>query len=246
LKVVAIIVAGGVGKRIVGDPATGGEGNLPKQFLTLKDKPILAHTIDKFERCELIDEIILVVPEDYLGYCSQAIVDKYSFKKIKRITCGGKERHDSVYLGLKACPNSTSIVAIHDGVRPLISPQKISESIKLCQQKKAVILAVPPKETIKRVEDGLVITTLDRKKLWLIQTPQVFEYKLILHAYEKARKDEFKGTDDSIMVERMGHEVVVLEGEHQNIKITTTEDLTLAEKLLEMSNVKRKVSNEKV
>ena len=136
MKAVGIIAAGGVGKRILGDFATGGEGKLPKQFLMLGNKPILAHTIEKFERCELIEEIILVVPEDYLEYCSQAIVDKYSFKKIKRIVCGGKERQDSVYLGLKACPNSTSIVAIHDAVRPLISPGKISESIKLCQQKK--------------------------------------------------------------------------------------------------------------
>ena len=246
MKTIAIIAAGGVGKRIVGDPATGGEGNFPKQFLTLKDKPILAHTIDKFERCELIDEIILVVPEDYLEYCSQALVEKYSFKKIKKIICGGKERQDSVYLGLKTCPISTSIVVIHDGVRPLISPEKISESIKLCQEKKAVILAVPVKDTIKRVEDGLVITTLDRKKLWLVQTPQVFEYRLIMDAYEKARKDDFTGTDDSILVERLGHEVAVLEGEYENIKITTAEDLILAEKFLEMSNVKRKVSNEKV
>jgi len=233
LKAVAIIAAGGGGKRILGDPAMGGEGNLPKQFLVLGDKPILVHTIDKFERCQLIDEIILVAPEDYLGYCSQAITDKYSFKKIKRIVCGGKERQDSVYLGLKACSNNTDIVAIHDGVRPLISPEKISESIKLCQQKKAVILAVPLKDTIKRVEDGSVVTTLDRKKLWLVQTPQVFEYRLILDAYEKAREDGFIGTDDSVLVERLGHEVTVLEGEYENIKITTAEDLAIAERSLD-------------
>jgi 2-C-methyl-D-erythritol 4-phosphate cytidylyltransferase len=238
LKAVAIIVAGGVGKRIVGDPATGGGRDLPKQFLILGDKPILAHTIARFERCELIDEIILVVPEDYLGYCSQTIVDKYSFKKIKRIVCGGKKRQDSVYLGLKACPKSTSIVVIHDGVRPLISPEKISESIRLCQQKKAVILAVPAKDTIKRVEGGSVITTLDRKKLWLIQTPQVFEYRLIMDAYEKAREDNFTGTDDSMLVERLGREVAILEGEYENIKITTAEDLAIAERLLEMKKKK--------
>ena len=240
MKAVAIIAAGGLGKRIVEDSATGGEGNLPKQFLMLKGKPILAHTIDKFQRCELIDEIILVVPEDYMGYCSQAIADKYSFKKIKRIVCGGKERQDSVYLGLKACPKNTSTVAIHDGVRPLISPDKISESIKLCQKKKAVILAVPAKDTIKRVEGGSVTTTLDRKKLWLTQTPQVFEYRLILDAYEKAKEDDFVGTDDSVLVERQGHEVVILEGEYENIKITTAQDLTLAEKLLETTRRKPK------
>jgi 2-C-methyl-D-erythritol 4-phosphate cytidylyltransferase len=231
LKTVAIIVAGGVGKRI-------GEGNLPKQFLTLGDKPVLVHTIEKFERCELIDEIILVVPEDYLGHCSQAIVDRYSFNKIKKVVAGGEERQNSVYKGLKACANNTLIVAIHDGVRPLISPEKISESIKLCLQKKAVILAVPVKDTIKRVENGSVITTLDRGKLWLVQTPQVFEYRLIADAYEKASKDDFVGTDDSVLVERLGHEVTVLEGEYENIKITTAEDLIIAEKLLEMKQKK--------
>lgn len=234
MKTVAIIVAGGIGKRI-------GEGNLPKQFLTLGDKPILAYTIEKFERCQLVNEIVLVVPEDYLGYCSQAIVDRYSFNKIKRIVCGGEERQDSIYKGLKACANNTLIVAIHDGVRPLISAEKISESIKLCQQKKAVILAVPVKDTIKRVEDGSVITTLDRGKLWLAQTPQVFKYKLILDAYEKAREDGFVGTDDSVLVERLGHQVAVLEGEYDNIKITTAEDLVIAEKILKIRQ--RKVAN---
>jgi 2-C-methyl-D-erythritol 4-phosphate cytidylyltransferase len=232
LKTVAIIVAGGVGKRIVGDPAKNDEGNLPKQFLPLGDKPILAHTIDKFERCELIDEIIPVVPQDYQGYCSQVIVDKFSFKKVKKIVCGGEERQDSVYLGLEACPKNTSIVVIHDGVRPLVSTEKISESIKLCQQKKAVILAIPPKETIKRVEEGAVVTTLDRKKLWLVQTPQVFEYQLVWDAYQKARADGFKGTDDSVLVERLGHEVIILKGEYENIKITTNEDLEIAESFL--------------
>jgi 2-C-methyl-D-erythritol 4-phosphate cytidylyltransferase len=226
MKTIAIIAAGGQGKRI--------EGKLPKQFLMLKDKPILAHTVDKFERCELIDEIILVVPEDYLAYCSQAIVDKYNFKKVRKVICGGDERQDSVYLGLKACPNNTSIVVIHDGVRPLISPDKISESIKICGEKRAVVLAVPVKDTVKRVEQNHILTTLDRNKLWLTQTPQTFEYKLILDAYKKAEEDNFVGTDDSALVERLGYEVTILEGDYKNIKITTVEDLMIAEKLLEM------------
>ncbi|MCK4385612.1 MAG: 2-C-methyl-D-erythritol 4-phosphate cytidylyltransferase [candidate division Zixibacteria bacterium] len=226
MKTIAIIAAGGEGKRI--------EGNLPKQFLMLKDKLILAHTVDKFERCELIDEIILVVPEDYLEYCSREVVDKYGFKKVRKVICGGKERQDSVHLGLKSCPNNTSIAVIHDGVRPLISPDKISESIKICQEKNAVVLVVPVKDTVKRVEHGNIITTLDRKKLWLTQTPQTFEYKLILEAYEKAKEDNFVGTDDSVLVERLGYEVTILEGDYKNIKITTIEDLQVAEKLLEV------------
>jgi 2-C-methyl-D-erythritol 4-phosphate cytidylyltransferase len=225
MKTVAIIVAGGLGKRI--------EGDLPKQFLNLGGKPILAHSIDKFQRCDLVDEIILVVPEDHLGYCSQAIVEEYSFDKIRKIVCGGKERQDSVYQGLKSCSNATSCVVIHDGVRPLISVEKITKSIELCRDKKAVILAVPAKDTIKRVVDCSVVTTLDRTKLWLVQTPQVFEYRLIRDAYEKAVQEDFIGTDDSVLVERLGCDVTVLEGEYTNIKITTREDLILAEKLLD-------------
>jgi 2-C-methyl-D-erythritol 4-phosphate cytidylyltransferase len=236
MKTIAIITAGGQGKRIAGVHPEGihPKGKLPKQFLMLKDKPILAHTVDKFERCELIDEIILVVPEGYLEYCSRAIVDQYGFKKVRKVICGGKERQDSVYLGLKACPNNTSIVVIHDGVRPLISSDKISESIEISEEKRAVVLAVPVKDTVKRVEHGNIITTLDRDKLWLTQTPQTFEYKLILDAYKKAEEDNFVGTDDSALVERLGYEVTILEGDYKNIKITTAEDLTIAEKLLEM------------
>jgi len=233
MKTIAIIAAGGQGKRIE-SRLWRDEGKLPKQFLTLKDRPILAHTVEKFERCELIDEIILVVPEDYLEYCSQKVVDKYGFKKVRKVISGGKERQDSVYSGLKACPNNTSIVVIHDGVRPLISHDKICQSIKMCQEKKAVVLAVPVKETVKRVEYGKIVTTLDRTKLWLTQTPQTFEYKLILDAYEKARKDNFIGTDDSALVERLGREVAILEGDYKNIKITTIDDLQVAERLLEV------------
>ena len=224
MTTVAVIVAGGQGTRI--------EGKLPKQFLNLGDRSILAHCVQRFESCEMIDQIILVVPEDYLGYCSEAIVDKHDFRKVKKIVCGGKERQDSVHLGLKACPKSTSVVAIHDGVRPFVSPRKISESIALCVEKKAVILAVPAKDTVKRVEGDSVVTTLDREKLRLVQTPQVFDYALILDAYQKAIKDEFVGTDDAMLVERLGYQVTVVEGEYRNIKITTAEDLAMAEKLM--------------
>ncbi len=241
MKTIAVIAAGGLGKRIVATDSdfvprglSPRERKLPKQFLMLKDKPILAHTVDKFEQCKLVDEIILAVPEDYLGYCSQSIVDKYGFKKVRKVVCGGQERQDSVNSGLKACPSNTSIVVIHDGVRPLIPVDKISESIKMCTEKRAVVLAVPVNETVKRVEKGSIMTTLDRSKLWLTQTPQTFEYKLILDAYEKARENDFVGTDDSVLVERLGYEVTILEGDYRNIKITTAEDLAIAEKLLEV------------
>ncbi len=225
MKVKAIIAAGGGGERI--------GGILPKQFVEIKKKPILAYTVEKFEKCELIDEIILVVPEDYMSFCSYNIVDVGDFKKVKRILSGGKERQDSVYKGLLALSKDTDIVLIHDGVRPFISTEKIGKSIEMCKKEKAVILALPVNETVKKVDGEYIIATLDREKLWMAQTPQTFEYKLILEAYKKAIEDGFIGTDDSSLVERLGFKVSVLQGESQNIKITTREDLAFAERILE-------------
>ena len=225
MKVKALIAAGGRGERI--------GGILPKQFIEIKKKPVLAYTVEKFEKCELIDEIILVVPEDYMSFCSYNIVDVCDFKKVKRILSGGKERQDSVYKGLLALSKDTDIVLIHDGVRPFISTEKIGKSIEMCKKEKAVILALPVNDTVKRVDEEYVVTTLDREKLWIAQTPQTFEYKLILEAYKKAMEDGFTGTDDSSLVERLGFKVRVLEGESQNIKITTQEDLVLAKRILE-------------
>ncbi len=225
MKVKAIIAAGGRGERI--------GGILPKQFVEIKKKPVLAYTVEKFEKCELIDEIILVVPEDYMSFCSYNIVDVCDIKKVKRILSGGKERQDSVYKGLLALSRDTDIVLIHDGVRPFISTEKIGKSIEMCKKEKAVILALPVNDTVKRVDEEYVVTTLDREKLWIAQTPQTFEYKLILEAYKKAAENSFIGTDDSSLVERLGFKVRVLEGESQNIKITTPEDLVLAKRILE-------------
>lgn len=225
MNVRAIIAAGGRGERM------GGE--LPKQFIQIKKKPVLTHTVEKFEKCDLIDEIVLVVPEDYVSFCSYQVVDVYDFKKVRRILAGGKERQGSVYKALLSLSGNTDIVVIHDGVRPFISLEKIAKSIEICKKEKAVILALPINETVKRIEDKFVITTLDREKLWVAQTPQTFEYKLILEAYKKAMEDGFIGTDDSSLVERIGFKVKVLEGEYENIKITTPEDLILAERILE-------------
>lgn len=225
MNVRAIIAAGGRGERM------GGE--LPKQFIQIKKKPVLAYTVERFEKCGIIDEIVLVVPEEYVSLSSYQIVDVFNFRKIRKILSGGKERQDSVYKALLSLSGNTDIVVIHDGVRPFISSEKIAKSIEICKKEKAVILALPINETVKRVEDRFVITTLDREKLWVAQTPQTFEYKLILEAYKKAIEAGFIGTDDSSLVERLGFKVKVLEGEYENIKITTPEDLVLAEKILE-------------
>ncbi len=224
MKVTAIIVAAGKSKRI--------QNKLPKQFIEIGGKPVLSHTLESFEKCEEVDEILLVVSEDWLTYCSAEIVDKYGFMKIKKVISGGERRQDSVYKGLLAVPNNTSIVVIHDGVRPLVRASKITESITMCKECKAVILAVPIKETVKRIEDGSVHTTLNRERLWIAQTPQTFDYKILLDAFEKAKSDGFIGTDDASLVERLGIEVKIIEGDYDNIKITTPEDLVLAEEIL--------------
>ena len=227
MNVRAIIAAGGRGERV--------GGSLPKQFIEIKKKPLLVYTVENFEKCERIDEIVLVVPEEYVGLSSYQIVDVFNFRKIRKIISGGKERRDSVYKALLSLPGNTDIVTIHDGVRPFISIEKIIKSIEMCKEDKAVILALPINETVKRVEDRFVITTLDREKLWVAQTPQTFEYKLILEAYKKAMEDGFIGTDDSSLVERLGFKVKILEGNYENIKITTPEDLALAERMIERS-----------
>lgn len=224
MKVTAIIVAAGKSKRL--------KDKVPKQFIEIEGKPLLCHTLEIFEKCDEIDEILLVVPEDWLTYCSTEVVDKYGFRKINKVIAGGEKRQDSVYKGLSAIPGDTSIVVIHDGVRPLVESSKIIESIKMCKECKAVILAVPVKETVKRIEDGSVVTTLNRERLWIAQTPQTFEYKTLLNAYEKAKSDGFVGTDDASLVERLGIEVKILESDYDNIKITTPEDLVLVEEYL--------------
>ena len=224
MKTIAIIVAAGKGKRI--------RSKLPKQFLSVGGKPILAYTIEKFDKSRLIDEIIVVIPRGYLNCCSNKIIDKFGFSKVKKIIIGGKERRDSVFKGLKIIDSNTDIVLIHDGVRPLVKTKKINEIVKFCQKHGPVILGLPIKETIKRVESGKAITTLDRNKIWAVQTPQAFPYKVIMHAYKEADKDKFVGTDDSQLVERMGIEVRVIEGDEDNIKITTAKDLKIAEHLL--------------
>ncbi len=193
---------------------------------------MLSHTLERFENCQEIGEILLVVAEDWLTYSSAEVVDRYGFKKVNKVVSGGEKRQDSVYKGLLAVPGDTSIVVIHDGVRPLIKTSTIAKTIESCRECKAVILAVRVKETVKRVEDGSVVTTLNRGRLWSAQTPQTFDYRVLLDAYEKAKSDRFTGTDDASLVERLGVEVMILEGDYDNIKITTREDLLLAEQIL--------------
>ncbi|MGB9678886.1 MAG: 2-C-methyl-D-erythritol 4-phosphate cytidylyltransferase [Thermoanaerobacteraceae bacterium] len=220
-----VIVAAGRGKRM-------GE-SINKVFLNLNGKPVLYHTINAFENLPAVQEIILVVSKGEIKYCKENIVDKFRFTKVKKIVEGGEERQQSVFNGLMSVNEKATIIAIHDGARPLITSEVILQAIEAAYIYKAVGVGVPVKDTIKVVNNqNVVINTPDRRTLWSIQTPQVFEKEIILNAHKKAIADGFAGTDDTVLIERMGIDVMLVEGDYKNIKITTPEDLIIAEAFL--------------
>lgn len=208
-------------------------GQSPKAFLPLGGIPLLARTLKKFEACPIVDEIIPLVPEGEVPFCAEEIVRRFSLKKVSRILPGGPERQDSVYYGLKAIEGKADFVIIHDGARPFVSLELIGRAISETRRWKAVVAAIPVGDTIKEVsEEREVQRTVDRSRLWIIQTPQSFEHSLIAQAQERAREEGFRGTDDASLVERLGVPVKVIEGSRFNLKITTPEDLVLGEALL--------------
>ncbi len=232
MKADALIVSAGKGHRFMGERK--------KQFYLLADKPILAHTLDKFEACPLIHSIFLVVGEEDMDYSLKEIVEKYHYKKVSQIIPGGKRRQESVKNGLDLLPKDTEVVVIHDGVRPFVTREMIEESIRSAMRLRAVVFAMPVKETIKMAHpDGTVLRTLERESLWQVQTPQTFQVDLIKKAYARAIEDGFIGTDDASLVERIGERVHILPGSYVNIKITTPEDLLFAKLLLKMEDSKK-------
>ncbi|HHV38670.1 MAG TPA: 2-C-methyl-D-erythritol 4-phosphate cytidylyltransferase [Tepidimicrobium sp.] len=221
----AIIAAAGMSSRM--------RSSINKQFISIDDKPILAHTIEKFDRCKYIDEIIVVAKEDEMGYCKREIVNKYGFKKVFKIVRGGKERQDSVYNGILALNGRTDIVLSHDGARPFVRDENIVDSIRGAIEYGACVVGVPVKDTIKVVEDEKNIDdTPNRDLLWAAQTPQCFKKDILMEGYRRAIEDSFMGTDDSMLVERLGIDVRMIMGSYDNIKITTPEDLMIAESIL--------------
>ncbi len=226
--VAAVIVAAGKGTRM----------NVPvnKQYLLLHGKPILAHTLEVFENSKLIDEIILVVGEHETNRCMRDVVNPYGFKKIKKLVVGGKTRQQSMYNGLLEVSTGCDIVVTHDGARPLVDPETIHRSIKKTVEFKATVVGVPVKETIKIMDsDGFVDSTPQRDRLWTIQTPQTFAYPLLMEAHRKALVDGYEGTDDAMLVENLGHPIKIIKGYYENIKITTPEDLLIAESIININ-----------
>jgi len=229
MKTAAVIVSAGKGHRIPGEKK--------KQFLSLAGKPILCHALDPFETCPSIDLIHLVVGREELDYTLREIVEPYGYRKIAQIVPGGKQRQDSVRMGIEALGREVGIVAIHDGVRPFVTREMIEQSIQGARRFKAAVFAVPVKETIKLASpDRIVLKTLDRESLWQIQTPQTFQIDVIREALHRAGEDGFVGTDDASLVERIGIQVHLFPGSYANIKITTPEDLMLAHLILQRAS----------
>lgn len=221
-KNVAIVLAAGQGKRM--------NSKVQKQYLLIKDKPVLYYTLNAFETSPLISELILVTGKDEIEYCQQEIVKKYGFTKVRKIVAGGKERYHSVYEGIKAI-DEADYVFIHDGARPFVDAEIIERVCTAVEEYKACVVGMPVKDTIKIAdEEGFAAQTPDRRKVWQVQTPQTFEYNLIRNAYEKLMMEEPEGiTDDAMVVETMTeHRVKLVEGSYRNIKITTPEDLEIA------------------
>ena len=216
----AIVLAAGQGKRM--------HSKIQKQFMELNGMPVLCYSLRCFQESPLIRDIILVTGEEHVSWCREEIVEKYGFTKVSAVVSGGKERYDSVYEGLKAL-SDCDYVLIHDGARPLISSVLINANISCVQEKEACITAVPAKDTIKVVDNkGYVADTLERSKLWQIQTPQTFSYALVSEAYRKrAEAGDTTVTDDAMVVEKYADHSI-----YRNIKITTPEDLVIAEAFL--------------
>lgn len=222
----AIVLAAGQGKRM--------NSSVQKQFLEIGGKPLIYYSLKCFQESSLIRDIILVTGEEFVSYCKKEIVDKYGFTKIKRVIAGGKERYDSVYQGLLACEDS-EYVLIHDGARPFITQEILERGMEGVKETGACVIGMPSKDTVKiSDEDGFVQETPDRNTVWTVQTPQIFSYPLIRASHDKIRQGNMSGiTDDAMVVEQeSGARIRLVKGSYMNIKITTPEDLDVAEKFL--------------
>lgn len=222
--IAVILPAAGYGKRM--------ESSQNKQFMMLSGKPVIVHTLEVFVQASEIQEIIVVTREDEVEYC-QKIIAEYAIAKVKAVIAGGKERQHSVWNGLQHVSANCNIVVVHDGARPLLVPKILEAALHEVIEHHAVVVGVPVKDTIKVVdEDNIIISTPRRSSLWAVQTPQVFSKEILLQAYTKAWQEDILATDDAALVEAIGYNVKMVLGSYENIKITTSEDLVLAEAFL--------------
>lgn len=228
MRVAAIIAAAGLGRRMQQD--------IPKTYLPLGGKPILIHTLEVFEKLPEIQEVLVVVHPEDLEFCQRQVIDPHPLKKVLRLVPGGKERQDSVYNALKILRKggeSVDIILVHDGVRPFVEQTLVTQVVAAARRHGAAILGIPCQDTLKRVNSkGEVVQTVDRQDLWQVQTPQAFRSALLWQAYQEAMNRQFYATDEAALVEALGKTVVVVPGSSLNLKITTPNDLRMAEAIL--------------
>jgi 2-C-methyl-D-erythritol 4-phosphate cytidylyltransferase len=218
-----IIPAAGQGKRM-------GAGK-NKLLLELNNIPVFIHSLKVFDEDELCEGIILAIhPQDEEEF--NFLLKKHKVKKVLDLVPGGKERQDSIYNALKTV-KTEGIILVHDAARPFILKEQIHRLLDTAQKTGAAIIGVPAKDTMKTVRENVVMSTVERSSLWAVQTPQAFRFSLLYRAYEQAEKDDFIGTDDSSLVERISHPVTMVEGDYDNIKLTTQEDLFFAQAILQ-------------
>lgn len=218
----AIVVAAGKGARFGGDT--------PKQFFLLHERPVIAHTLQRFEESALIARVVIAAAPAWLSYLSREIVERFHFKKCETIVPGGERRQDSVWAGLQALPlKAKDIVVVHDAVRPFFSTKLLEGVVAACEQHDGCIPALPLPDTVKQVAGEMLVATLDRDGLKLAQTPQAFRSEALLRAFQRAQHEQMQGTDEAALVERNGGRVAWIAGEISNLKITTPDDLKLAE-----------------
>ncbi len=225
---IVIILAGGKSKRIKG---------INKLFFEIKKKPLIFYTIFTFEKHPKIDKIILVARKSYFKKFT-SLIKKYHFKKVKEIIEGGSERQDSAFLGLKMAQKLGAkpgdLILFHNAANPLVSKKEIGQLIKFAKKHKTALLGQPAIDTIKEVDkNNFLVKTIDRKKIYLAQTPQAIEYNLAKLAFEKAFKDGYQGTDDVSLVERLGKKVKIIPCSPRNFKVTTKDDLKKIKVFLE-------------
>ncbi len=221
----AVVPAAGKGLRM--------GGAVPKQFLSLGGEPIVVHSLRALQAAACIHDIILAVPSADLDYCRNDLVVRYGFSKVTKVVPGGKERQDSVRLGLEQVSEETEIVLVHDAVRPFVTVAMIENVVAAARQHGGAIIALPMRDTVKQVGPGhLIQRTVDRQPLWLAQTPQAFRMDWLRDAHRKAHADGVSATDDAFLFEWVGHPVVVVEGSGENIKVTRPEDMVIGEAIL--------------
>lgn len=235
LKAVVLIPAAGFGRRMGSD--------ISKQYLTLAGKPLLAHTLALFDQHPLVEAIYPIVPADDIDYCQQQIIERYHFSSVRRLIAGGKQRQDSVRNGLNALTQdgysqASRPILIHDGARPLFSPQLLPELLRRIEMDGACIVGVPVKDTIKQVEQGRIVASPRRDQLWQAQTPQGFRCEILRQAFANADPTSVAATDDAALVAAAGYPVFMLAGDDRNLKITTPSDLLIATALLDSDKEK--------